>query len=178
MVKIALETQRLFLRHLEAADLDFVAEMLGNAEVMRFWPRAMSRAEAEEWIVRQQERYARDGFGYWLALYRATGQPVGQAGLLAVHVDGQREISLGYILHRPYWGRGFATEAGLACRDMAYETYDAARVIALIRPENIPSRRVADRMGMRPEQQVSYATFQHLVYVAGRSYPALRTSDG
>ena len=166
------------MRHLEAADLDFVAGMLGHDEVMRFWPRIMSRAEAEEWIVRQHERYARDGYGYWLAVERATGRPVGQAGLLAVDVDGQREISLGYILHRPYWGRGFATEAGIACRDMVFNTYDAARVIALIRPENVPSRRVADRMGMRPENEVSYATFQHLVYVTDRVSQALRATEG
>src|ERR671917_591908 len=111
MGKTVLETPRLILRELDPDDLDFVAALLADPEVMRYWPRPYTREEAEAWVRRQRERYARDRHGYWLAVEKATGQPVGQAGLLTVEVEGVEEPALGYIIHRPFWRRGFAVEA-------------------------------------------------------------------
>ncbi len=101
-MRVILETPRILLRELAEADLDFVATMLGHPEVMHFWPRPYTRPEAMDWIRRNQERYRRDGYGYWLALEKSTRQPIGQAGVLAQEVDGVIETSLGYILHRPF----------------------------------------------------------------------------
>ncbi len=127
MGKPVLETARLVLREMDLADLDFVAAMLAHPEVMRYWPRCYSREEAEDWVRWQQERYARHGHGYWLAIEKATGQPVGQAGLLTLVIDGVQEAALGYIVHRPFWRRGFAVEAAAASRDYAFETLGKRR---------------------------------------------------
>lgn len=163
-----IETSRLILREMSAADLDFVAAMMADPEVMRFWPRPLTREGAGEWVRRQTGRYARDGYGYWLALEKATGRPVGQAGLLAQEVEGVREVGLGYIIHRPYWRRGFAAEAAGAARDHAFGALGEGRVIALIRPENTPSRGVARKLGMEAEGSTTHAGFEHLVYAASR----------
>jgi RimJ/RimL family protein N-acetyltransferase len=174
-----LQTPRLSLRELASADLDVVAAMLAHPDVMRFWPRCYTRAEAEDWIGRQRARYAQDGFGYWLAVERATGQPVGQAGLLALTVDGRADTALGYILHRPFWGQGFATEAGVACLDYAFTTLRLARVIAPIRPENTLSRAVAARLGLREGPATFYAGFTHLIYAITQAeyHPASKPSS-
>ena len=166
-----LETSRLLLRELVPDDLDFVAAMLADPEVMRYWPRPYSREEAEDWVRRQRERYARDGYGYWLAVERATGRPVGQTGLLTVEVDGVEEAALGYIIHRPFWRRGFATEAAAAILDYAFGTLGKQRVIAPIRPENEPSLAVARKLGMAPERRTSFAGFEHLVFALTRPAP-------
>lgn len=79
--KTILETERLRLREMSEADLDFLSALLGDAAVMRYWPKTCDREESRAWIKRQEERYARDGFGFWLAVSKATGLPVGQAGL-------------------------------------------------------------------------------------------------
>jgi len=160
------ETPRLLLRELVAGDLDFVAEMLAHSEVMRFWPRRYTREEAAQWVRRQQERYAHDGFGYWLALDKTTRQPVGQAGLLRQELDGVVETGIGYILHRPFWGQGYATEAAAGCRDYAFGILGKARVTATVRPENIPSRRVAERIGLRYERMTTWAGLPHMLYAA------------
>ena len=168
-MKTILETPRLLLREMSLDDLDFVAAMLAHPEVMRFWPQPFSREEAADWVRRQQERYARDGFGYWLALNKATRQPIGQAGLLAQEVDGVAEVGLGYIIHRPFWRRGFATEAATACRDYAFDCLGKQRVIALVRPENAPSQGVALKLGMKLEKRVTFAGFEHLVFAVSQA---------
>lgn len=161
---VTLQSERLNLRELDLSDLDFVAAMLADPDVMRFYPKVYTRDEAEAWVLAQQERYARDGFGFWLAIERETGVPIGQAGVLNSEVDGVSEPALAYMVHRPFWRRGFATEAAAACRDYVFETLDRGRVITLIRPENLPSQGVARKIGMTPEGRTIYGGFEHLVY--------------
>jgi RimJ/RimL family protein N-acetyltransferase len=84
--------------------------------------------KAETWVERQVNRYARHGHGLWLVLDRASGQPVGQAGLLIQNVEGVEEKEVGYLIHRPFWRRGFATEAALACRNYAFDALGRQRV--------------------------------------------------
>ena len=121
-MKIVLETNRFFLREICLADLDFVVEMLSHPEVMRYYPKLYSREEAQAWVERQMTRYEKDGHGLWLVVERESEQPVGQVGLLLQEVDGAQEFEIGYLIHRPYWRRGFATEAALSARQYAFET--------------------------------------------------------
>jgi len=137
-MRAILETPRLRLREMSLGDLEFVAAMLSHPEVMRFYPKLYSRQEAEAWIERQLGRYARNGHGLWLAEDRATGEPVGQVGLVMQPLDGAEEPEIGYLIHRPYWRQGLATEAALATRDWSFGTLGLPRVISLIRPENLP----------------------------------------
>ncbi len=170
-VQVILETPHLVLRQLSLDDLDFVAEMLAHPEVMHFWPRPYTRDEATDWIRRQQERYVRDGFGYWLAFDKTTGQPIGQTGLLRQELDGVIEIGIGYMLHRLFWGQGYATEAAAGCRDHAFFELGKARVTATVRPENLASRRVAERIGLKFERMTTWADLPHMLYTASRPAP-------
>ena len=90
-----LETPRLVFREMSFADLDFVAAMLADPEVMRYYPKCYSREEAKAWIQRNLDRYARDGFGRWLVLDRASGEPRGQVGLTLQEVEGKLEPEVG-----------------------------------------------------------------------------------
>jgi [ribosomal protein S5]-alanine N-acetyltransferase len=163
-----LETARLQLREMSLADLDFVAAMMSHPEVMRFYPKLYSRDEAQAWIERQMERYAEHGHGLWLVLERETGQPIGQVGLVMQVVDGIQEPEIGYLIHRPFWRRGFASEAALAARSYAFETKGYSRVISLIRPENEPSQGVARKLGMQPERETMFKGLRHLVFAVRR----------
>jgi [ribosomal protein S5]-alanine N-acetyltransferase len=167
-MRIILETSRLVLRELTLDDLDFVAEMLAHPEVMFFWPKPYTRDEAEAWIRRHQESYERYGYGYWLALDKVSGQPIGQAGLLAQQVDGVTETGIGYIIHRPFWRRSYATEAALACRDYAFGKLGKERLVVLVRPENVVSQSVVQKLGAQPERETVFAGLVHTVFVATR----------
>lgn len=160
-----LETSRLVFREMSLDDLDFVAAMLANPEVMRYYPKCHTRDEAAAWVQRQMDRYARHGHGLWLVSEKATGQPVGQVGVAVQNVRDVDEREVGYLIHRPFWRRGFATEAAVACRDYALTALGSDRVISLIRPENVPSQGVARKIGLRPEPGlVQHGGFEHLVF--------------
>jgi RimJ/RimL family protein N-acetyltransferase len=163
-----LETPRLVLRELSLGDLDFIAELLAHPEVMHFWPRPYTRDGAEAWIRKSQERYAADGYAYWLALEKTSGQPIGQAGLLRQDLDGVIEAGIGYIIHRPFWRQGYATEAAARCRDYAFETLGKHRIVVLVRPENVVSQSVARRIGGKREREINFAGFVHTVFGLSR----------
>jgi RimJ/RimL family protein N-acetyltransferase len=71
---------------------------------------------------------------------------------------------VGYLISRPFWRRGFATEAARACRDYAFMVLARDRVISLIRPENGPSQAVARRLGMTPVGETEHGGSAHLVF--------------
>ena len=171
---VVLETPRLRLRRMVMRDLDFVASMLGDPLVMRFYPGVQDREESAEWIRRQRDRYLDDGHGLWLMVERATGAPCGQIGLCMQRVSGLDVPEIGYLVHRPYWRRGYATEAALATRAFAFDARGYARVVSLIRPENLPSQGVARKLGMRPGPIVEHGGLPHAIFSVERRALARR----
>ena len=115
-------------------------------------------------------RYEANGYGYWLALDRLSGAPIGQMGLVAKSLDGVDEVELAYMVHRPFWRTGYATEAASACRDYAFATLNRARVLCLIRPENTPSIGVARKIGLKTDGRIiTHFGSDHIVYAGERS---------
>lgn len=164
-----LKAVRLDLREIVEEDLDTIGEILADPEVERWFARRFTREESAAWIARQQERYARDGYGYWLVLERATGQAVGLTGPLLLEVDGgAKEPGLGWITHAPSRGRGFAVESATACRDWLFETQNCERVITLIRPDNELSLRVAAKLGMTPQGTTLFHGLEHILLAVSR----------
>ena len=93
-----------------------------------------------------------------------TQQIIGDCGIILQEVEGDRLYEIGYHLRRDFWGQGLATEAAIACRDWAFAYLKADRLISLIRPENLPSCRVAERTGMTVWKEVNWQGLPHCVY--------------
>ncbi|HTA47835.1 MAG TPA: GNAT family N-acetyltransferase [Verrucomicrobiae bacterium] len=159
-----LETPRLILREFSADDVDSLGEVLSDPETMRFYPAALDRAGVEEWIARNCRRYAKDGHGLWAMLLKTSGELIGDCGLTVQPVDSTDEIEIGYHVRRDHWGQGLATEAARACRDYGFARLPVDHIISLIRPENLPSRRVAEKNGMTIWKEVIRKGIPHLVY--------------
>jgi RimJ/RimL family protein N-acetyltransferase len=83
---------------------------------------------------------------------RETGLVIGDCGLERIELEGEAETELGYDLRSDYWNRGLATEAASAVRDFAFTALALPRLISLIRSTNLASRRVSEKVGMRPER--------------------------
>jgi RimJ/RimL family protein N-acetyltransferase len=168
-------TERLVFREMTPDDLDMMADLLGDPEVMAYYPRPKSRAEALDWIVWNQRLYRERGFGLWIVELRGTGGPVGDCGLTPQAVDGILEIEVGYHVRRSLQGRGYATEAASAARDHARDVLGLDRLIALIDPGNMPSQRVAEKIGLALEKETERAGKRLRVY-AGRIRPLAQPS--
>lgn len=137
--------------------MDDVSELLrifSDPIAMRHYPSTKDRDETEAWIRWQLESYRRHGFGLWAAILRESELFAGQCGLVVQEVEGRREIEIGYLFVREHWGQGLATEAARACRDWGFRGPGFARLVSLIDPENLASRRVAEKVGMKMERTV------------------------
>ncbi|MGA7291625.1 MAG: GNAT family N-acetyltransferase [Terriglobales bacterium] len=159
-----LQTSRLILREFTPKDVDALALVLSDAETMRFYPSAYDRTGVELWIERSRERYRKDGVGLWAMELATTHELIGDCGVILQEVDGEHLYEIGYHLRRDYWHRGLATEAARACRDWGFAHMKTNRLISLIRPENLASRRVAERMGMTVWKEVNWHGHPHCVY--------------
>lgn len=148
-------TPRLTLREMTDADLDDMAALLGDDDVMRYYPRPRTRSEARDWIIQNQRRYRVHGFGLWIVSLRGSGEFAGDCGLTLQHVDGVDELEVGYHVRPGLRGNGYATEAAAACRDFARDVLGARRLIAIINPLNVPSRRVAAKIGLTEEKRAA-----------------------
>src|SRR3981081_1299769 len=101
-------------------------------------------------------------------LVRPNSTLIGYCGFLHWHLDGVDEIEIGYRLHPDYWNKGLMTKAAGAVRDHAFRDLKLPRVISLIHPENIPSRRVAEKMGMTIEKETTFKDFPTIVFALSR----------
>lgn len=169
MIQTILETERLMLRELDDNDFGALRAMLQDPRVMYAWERTFSDDEVRSWIARMRKRYREDGFAYWAAVEKASGAVIGQIGLLKEEFEGNSHVGIGYILSHAGCGRGYATEGARACLDHAFRRLGVRRVIADIRPENLSSIRVAQRLGMDPAQlvvkQVYGKAMPHRIYL-------------
>jgi [ribosomal protein S5]-alanine N-acetyltransferase len=163
-----LETLRLILREMVPEDADAMERILSDPETMLYYPAPFDRAGVEAWIERNRRRYQTDGHGLWAVILKSSGEVIGNCGLIKQKVDGVDELEVGYHLRRDHWGKGYATEAAQACRDYGLEHYPVSRIISLIRPDNLPSRRVAERNGMTLWKEVVWRERPHCVYAVQR----------
>jgi [ribosomal protein S5]-alanine N-acetyltransferase len=161
---VILETSRLLLREFRAEDSDPMFAVLGDPEAMRFYPAPFARAGVEAWITRNQERYRREGFGLWAMVLNSTGEVIGDCGCVLQDVENRREIEIGYHVRRDLWGKGYATEAARACLEHAFSRLRAPRVVSMIRPENLNSRRVAEKNGLKCDRLIFWHGYEHCIY--------------
>ena len=128
--------------------MDALLAIMGKPEVMYAWEYGFAKKDVRKWINRQLTRYRKDGFGYFAVILKESGKLIGQAGLMKSTINVNEAVELGYILDNAYWHHGYGTEAARACLEYAFGELALKTVYCSIRPENVASIRVAERLGM------------------------------
>ena len=167
-----LETKRLRLRPLVVGDAESLHRIQSDPVHMRFYPHAFSVQETEDWIAWTRGNYDRHGFGLLAVEDLASGEFLGNVGPVVQLVDGVDEIELGWSITPTRSRQGIATEAAIACRDWVFTQVGADHVISLIRPENEPSRGVAQNLGMAIWKQTMFGAVPLLQDVWRTDRPA------
>lgn len=160
---VRLETERLTLREVAIDDAEAMQRFAGDRDVVRFmqWgPNTLeqTRTFCEKQLLAQRDLDRRD---FEFSICEKDGEAlIGAAGLRVE--SEQRAAELGYVLHHEFWGRGLATEAARALSQFGFGVLGLHRISALVDPENLGSRRVLGKLGMREE-----GTLRHQVHVRG-----------
>jgi RimJ/RimL family protein N-acetyltransferase len=162
------ETERLILRSFREEDVDVMARLFANPDFMRFSLGVFTESKQTVSFIEKVMGWDRAGIPSQFALApRGENAVIGYCGFFH-HDEVPREVEIGNRLHPDYWNRGLITEAARAVRDHAFADLKLPRVISLIHPENIPSRRVAEKNGMKAEKEITFRGFPTLVYAITR----------
>jgi RimJ/RimL family protein N-acetyltransferase len=161
---------RLSYREMVPEDLDDMARLLGDPAVMTYYPWPKTRDEAAGWIDWNRRLYREHGHGLWL-LTTPGGEFVGDCGLTPQLVDEVTELEVGYHVLPAWQNRGLATEAAAAAADFARTVLGAARLVALIHPDNAASQRVATKIGLIPERRALVRGREIVVFAASLAGP-------
>jgi ribosomal-protein-alanine N-acetyltransferase len=169
---MTLSTARLRLRPFAPADADDHRRLYADVEVTRYLgngpflgaeAEARSRRALEHFVAHWTAR----GFGVWAVLEQASGRFVGQCGLNVL--PDRPEVEVLYAFERAVWGRGYATEAARAALDYGFAVAGLDRIVAVARPENLASRHVLDKLGMRYHGEVEVYGVRAAYYVTTRA---------
>jgi len=142
------------MRPFRAEDGEAAFTWFGATEVMKLVPGGadVSLDATRARLASYQEHQEKHGFSKWMIVERASGRPVGDAGLLLL--DYSTEVDLGFRIARPYWGQGYATEVATAWIAAAFNQLSLSRLSAFAHPDNAASLRVLRKVGMRSTGRV------------------------
>jgi [ribosomal protein S5]-alanine N-acetyltransferase len=166
---IVCETSRLLLRHFTMDDLDSLDAMHSDPEVARFIGGVKTREETRQRLKVWLEEYERYGFSKWAVVLRSSGELIGRCGLSLEQIDGQSKWELGWTFARAHWGHGYATEAAAGAMEHCFRNRGLQHLISLIRPGNVASMRVAERIGMTYDRIVQWNGAPAKMYVVSAS---------
>ncbi len=150
-MKEVIDTGRIVLRELDSSDLDRLAEIYADIDVMRYIAKGIvltyeqTRKSIENW----KAYYEKHGFGNWAAIEKGTGRFIGLCGLS--WLEDKSDVEVSYLFAKEAWGRGYATETAGAIIDYGFNVAGLKRIVALVYPQNTPSIHVIEKLGMRYE---------------------------
>ena len=156
----AIETERLLLEPLDPSRLDEFIALTADPETMRYWwaHGPFSREVAEENFGAALDRLRELGFGRRWIVAKESGDGLGftDTKRFGASCEGVApdEVEIGWMVTRSEWGKGYATEAGNAICDEAFERLELETIVAVHHPENRASRRVMEKLGMTFERDV------------------------
>lgn len=165
-----IETLRLRLQPITADDLDALAQMWAEADVMRYLPGGVPRSVAatQTELNYMLAHWSQYGFGTWALRFKDTSQQefIGYCELQYLHEEPcgvsaeiarqVKEVEIGYGLAQPYWGQGIASEAAAAALRYGFEVVKLPRIVAAIHEDNIASRRILEGLGMTEQADMHY----------------------
>ncbi|AZO78101.1 MULTISPECIES: GNAT family N-acetyltransferase [unclassified Bosea (in: a-proteobacteria)] len=142
-----LETERLLLKPRSEADLDFVAALNADPEVMRYIAAAGDPAMGREGVAARSFLHVGRGLGYWTVFARTDeSEPLGYVGLIP-DGDDPEQAQISYRFAARHWGQGFARQAVERLLRYGFEMLELPEALIITHPQNAASLQLAARLG-------------------------------
>jgi ribosomal-protein-alanine N-acetyltransferase len=172
-----MEADRFTMRGFVPNDLDRLAEILGDPDVMRYMPggQPLSRERAEANLSFIFQHWEQHSYGWWAVDFKADTQLIGWCGL--TYVKELTQVEVAYLFDKPYWGQGIATEAARASLRYGFDVLTLDHIIALAHTENIASQRVMQKNGMVYEEKLHLWGLDLVKYAITRGAFASKGED-
>jgi RimJ/RimL family protein N-acetyltransferase len=148
-----LETERLILRRVTAADGEFILELVNDPAWLRFIGDKGVRTldAARDYIEKSLvAMYERLGFGLYLTELKGGGVPVGVCGL--IKRDSLEDVDIGFAFLPEFRGQGYAYESASAVMAYGKGTFGLKRIVAITSPDNYDSARLLEKLGFSFER--------------------------
>jgi RimJ/RimL family protein N-acetyltransferase len=161
-------TPRLLLRAFTENDVDPMYQLLNQEEVLRYFPPTdpPPRDRVQRMILGLLRHWEERGYGLWAVELRSSGALMGRCGLQVLPETGDVEVD--FILGRPFWGQGFATEAGRASIRYGFERLGVESIVGIVHLDNQASQRVLEKLGMELIEQKEFFGMECYRYVVER----------
>lgn len=168
-MKSCIETERLILREMLPSDDEGMFELDSNPEVHRFLGNKPVKNIEESRLMIQnlRKQYAENGTGRWAVILKETNQFIGWSGIKFIKdsVNNRHDFyEIGYRFMQKHWGKGYATEAGLAFIDFAFNELKVENLYAYANAQNEGSRNILEKLGMQYVNSFEYEGEDHVWY--------------
>lgn len=181
MVPEIFETSRLTGRRLTSEDFALQEMLLKDVETMRTLSadgQVPSQEQIKALCERHLQHWARHGFGVWQMFETATDIYIGQCGIRNYLLQSESAIEIFFALRSPYFRRGFGMEMTGAVIQIGFRDLGAESLVGFTLRENVGSRRLMEKLGMRYEGVVEHAGLPHVLYRISRPSDLLRGRGG
>lgn len=171
---MVIQTKRLRLRNWKESDFDPFCDMCADQDVMRYFPSTLKRDESVAVAHKIKSLIDQKGWGFWAVEIPGACEFIGFVGL---HVPTRNlpflpRVEVGWWLNKPYWGKGYASEAAKAALDYGFSVLQLKEIVAFTAAINLPSIRVMEGVGMRntgndfehPDVPVGSSLRRHVLY--------------
>ncbi|TFJ91241.1 N-acetyltransferase [Lentibacillus salicampi] len=166
-----IETERLYLRELEMDDQMELSKVLSDPVSMQYYSNSFNQEEVKNWIKWNMKNYKQEKHGLWAVILKEGDTFIGDCGITMQNIDDERLPEIGFHIIKEYWNKGYATEAAFACKEYAFNILGYPKIFSYTTLQNIPSQKVAAKIGMETykffekngEQQIVQVTYENKV---------------
>ncbi|MBN2382327.1 GNAT family N-acetyltransferase [bacterium] len=144
-----LSTKRLVLRYQRKSDIEFLVYLWMDEEMTKYTGGPREKQTLIDEFRRISENPREEEYNLWTIESKASHNPIGHAGFIPKEIKGKQYIELNYYIDKEQWSKGYGKEIARGLLDYAFKTKKLDQLIAIIDPENEPSKKVAKAIGMK-----------------------------
>lgn len=165
---IIVETPRLYLRKFVPEDTLWLAEIYADIEVMRYIATGVTiPAElVKRGIERRIKNYDDGKYPEGVMISKAENMPIGHCGFSLL--QDKSDVEIAYLLDKPYWGKGYASEIASAMLRYGFDKLGYERIVGMVYPQNIASAKVLEKIGMTYEKEIEFWNINFHLYSAAK----------